>query len=339
MRVNTFGEVWYKGSKRVVYSPDGRHWTDGPEVSILNAIYEGGTPNLWDPLDVPERRIKIYGRVFSCSSRSCGMMWSQDLVRWDGFEHHLDPDDPYGKPPGKPSVGPLRGQIFLDACAGKGEDQIYSCDVRVVEGLYLGVYWPCSFEHRYDGALVVSRDGLNFTRVNNGGRTLPVGPAGAWDSGIVKMGWPERDGDVLRDYYGGSAWHHGTEPYRPAWHIGLATIRVNGWTYYTPKADTDRGLVVTIPIAAPEGTRKTLAVNVENLNKGNRLLVEVLDTANGQPLPGFAAADCIPPASEGLAARVRWKTDSHLPPGKPIRLRFHLFGRGVRLYSFGFRSP
>jgi len=338
MRINEFGEVWYKGSKRVVYSPDARNWTDGPEVSVLNAMYEGGTPNLWDPLDAPERRIKIYGRVFSSNSRSCGMMWSQDLIHWEGAEHNLDPDDPYGKPPGNPSTGPLRGQIFLDACAGKGEDQIYSCRVRIVEGLYLCVYWPCSFENRYDGALAVSRDGLNFTRVKNGGRTLPVGPAGAWDSGIVKMGWPERDGDVLRDYYGGSAWHHGVEPYRPNWHIGLATIRVNGWTYYTPKANDYQGFLTTIPIAAAKGVRKYLTVNVENLSdKGDALLIEVLDAATGQPLPGFAAADCIPPTSAGLDARVTWKEARHLPTGKPIRLRFHLHGRDVRLYSFGFR--
>lgn len=196
-----------------------------------------------------------------------------------------------------------------------------------------------SGKHRYDGALAVSRDGLNFTRVKNGGRTFPVGPAGSWDSGIVKLGWPERDGDVLRDYYGCSAWHHGVEPYRPSWHIGLATIRVNGWTYYTPEPDAYHGSLTTIPIAAPEGARKSLTVNVENLSgKTGALAVEVLDATTDRPLPGFTAADCIPPASDGLAARVAWKGGNHLPHGKPIRLRYALSGQGVRLYSFRFRS-
>ena len=337
MRVNTFGEVWYKGSKRIVYSPDGDHWTDGPEVSILNAIYEGGTPNLWDTLDIPDRRIKIYGRVFSTNARSCGMMWSKDLLHWEGAEHPLDPDDPYGKPLPKPGAGPLRGQIFLDACAGKGEDQLYSCTVRIVEGLYMCLYWPCSFEHRYDGALAVSRDGFNFTRVKNGGRTLPVGPAGAWDSGIIKMGWPQRDGDVMRDYYGGSAWHHGVEPYRPAWHIGLATIRVNGWTYYTPKAEDYRGVLTTIPIGAPDGVRKQLTVNIERPGAAS-LSVEVLDAATGAPLPGFTASDFQPLKADGLAVPATWKGGNALPNGKPIRLRFHLHGKGARLYSFGLRA-
>jgi len=339
MRINTFGPVWYKGSKRIVYSPDGNKWTDGPEVSILNAIYEGGTPNLWDTLDIPERRIKTYGRVFSVNARSCGMMWSKDLLHWEGAEHPLDPDDPYGKPLPKPGAGPLRGQVFLDACAGKGEDQLYSCSVRIVEGLYLCLYWPCTFEHRYEGALAVSRDGFNFTRVKNGGRTLPVGPAGAWDSGIIKMGWPQREGDIMRDYYGGSAWHHGVEPYRPAWHIGLATIRVNGWTYYTPKGEDYRGALTTIPMDAPDGARKRLTVNIERpAGAASSFAVEILDAATGAPLPGFTASDFLPLEADGIAVPVAWKGGSTLPTGKPIRLRFHLQGKGVRLYSFGLRT-
>jgi hypothetical protein len=336
MRINTFGEVWYKGSKRIVYSPDGNKWTDGPEVSILNAIYEGGTPNLWDTLDIPERRIKIYGRVFSVNARSCGMMWSKDLLHWEGAEHPLDPDDPYGRPLPKPGAGPLRGQIFLDACAGKSEDQIYSGSVRIVEGLYVCLYWPCSFDHRYEGALAVSRDGFNFTRVKNGGRTLPVGPIGSWDSGIVKMGWPQREGDIMRDYYGGSAWHHGVEPYRPAWHIGLATIRVNGWTYYTPKPEEYNGTVTTIPIDAPDGMRKGLTVNIEGLAASpDAFAAEVLDAATGAPLPSFAASDCLVPKGDGLAVPISWKGGASLPTGKTIRLGLHLRAKGVRLYSFG----
>ncbi len=337
-RIDTFGPGWVKGSKRIRYSPDGKQWTDGPEISVTNAVYEGATLNLFDPLDLPERRFKIYGRVFSVNSRSCGVMWSGDLLHWEGAEHFLDPDDPYGKPPGQTSIGPMRGQVFLDACAGKGEDQIYSCQVRIEEGLYVGIYWPCTFEHRYEGALIVSRDGLNFTRVKNGERTLPVGTAGAWDSGIIKLSWPQRDGDVLRAYYGGSAWHHGVEPYRPAWHVGLATLRANGWTYFTPAPETHEATVTTIPIAAPAGAARQLAVNVEGAAGRNAFAVEVLDAATGQPLRGFTAGDCLP-VKDGVAAPVRWKGGGALPVGKTLRVRFHLHGKNVRLYSFGFHAP
>jgi hypothetical protein len=338
MHVGDIGLVWHHGSKRVLYSADGQHWTDGPEISALNAIYEGGTPNLWDPLDIPERRIKVYGRVYSSNSRSCGLMWTDDLLHWHGAEHHLDPDNPYVKRPAKTSQGPLRGQIFLDACAGKGEDQIYVGDVHRCEGLYLCLYWPCSAEHRIDGALAVSRDGLNFTRVQNGSRTLPVGSAGAWDSGIVQLALPQRDGDRMWLYFGGSAWHHGVEPYMPALQIGRATIRTNGWTYFTPDADAERGSLTTIPIDAAAGHKKRLTVNVEGTAADRpAIAVEVLDAATGQPLPGFAAADCIAPSTDGVAAPVAWKGGAAIPTGKPLRLRFVLTGKGVRLYSFGFK--
>ena len=88
-----------------------------------------------------------------------------------------------------------------------------------------------------------------------------------------------------------------------------------------------------------EGARKFLTVNAGNLSEiGNTLLVEILDAATGQPLPGFATGDCTPLGSDGLEARVAWKGAGHLPAGKPIRIRFHLRGRDARLYSFGFRT-
>jgi len=261
-------------------------------------------------------------------------------VHWCGAEHFLDPDEPYTKPPATTSLGPLRGQVFLDACAGKNEDQIYSAEVSIEQGLCFCLYAPCSFEHRCELALAVSRDGFNFTRVRNGSRTLPVGPAGAWDSGVVWWGKPLRDGDLLKEYYGGGAYHHGTEPYCPARQIGLATMRVNGWTYYTPSPEQFLGTVTTIPIQASAGAalKRTLAVNVEGVTgRPAAFAAEVLDAQTGRPLPGFSAPECQPLSGDGLAVPVGWKQGDTLPTGRPICLRFHLRGKGVRLYSFGFK--
>ena len=329
----------------VQYSPDGEQWTDGPEVSVLNALRENSMPNLWDTLDIPERRLKTYGRAYTVNARSCGVMWSSgDLFHWAGLEHFLDPDDPYGTPPalapgsGKPYT--MRAQIFLDACAGKGEDQIYAWDVDVVEGLYLCGYWPCTPEHRMDYALTVSRDGFNFTRVKNGERTLPVGPAGAWDSGYIFQWHSLREGDNHRVYYRATTTHHGTGSYRDPspMMIGHATIRVNGWTYYTPKADETPATVTTIPIQAPAGVRRGLTVNIEGVaGQARAFAVDVLGAATGKPIEGFGVADCISPTSDGTAVPVAWKAGQALPVGREIRLRFHLRTKRVRLYSFGFQ--
>jgi hypothetical protein len=153
------------------------------------------------------------------------------------------------------------------------------------------------------------------------------------------MDWGQRDGDRLRLYYGGSAWHHGTEPYTPAWHIGLATIRVHGWTYYTPAQEETRGELTTIPIVAPLGVRRRLAVNIACTSSGNSSLkVEIVDALSGRAVPGYAEADCTAISADGIAVPVSWKAGSTLPSGSPIRLRFILAGKGSRLFSFAFKS-
>ena len=185
---------------------------------------------------------------------------------------------------------------------------------------------------------VLFRDGLNFTRVKNGERTLPVGPPGSWDSGFVFHAPSVRDGDNLRVYYEGCTCHHGTDGAYPAIEAGLATIRVNGWTCYTSKPD-GCGTVTTIPIQAPAGVRKGLTVNIDGAaGLAGAFAVEVLDAATREPIEGFSAAECAGPASDGLAVPVTWKAGRALPVGREIRLRFHLRARGVRLYSFGFQA-
>jgi hypothetical protein len=357
MRTAHFGEVgWAQGSYQVQYSPDGKQWTAGEEVSVLNALREGGMPNLWDTLDIPERRIKIFSRAYTVNARSCGMMWTSDLIHWGGVEHFLDVDNPYGVPPvttphGRPieEAYTVRGQIYLDACAGKGEDEIYNAEVQIVEGLYFCGYWPVGTRHERDFgyAIAVSRDGFNFTRVKNGSRTLPPGPPGAWDSGYIFQTASLRDGDNLMTYYRGCADGDSRKPQM----VGLATIRANGWTYYTPKAGCDHGVVTTIPIQATDA-KKHLTVNIEGVSgKGKAFAVEVLDAKTLKPIEGFTLNDCAVVDKDGAAATVTWpgrkplptepvtwSGSDTLPTDRAIRLRFHLNASGVRLYSFRFRD-
>ena len=114
---------------------------------------------------------------------------------------------------------------------------------------------------------------------------------------------------------------------------------MNGWTYYTPQAGRDRATVTTIPIESPAGANKGLAVNIEGVaGRTGAFAVEVLDAATGEPLEGFGPGDCRAPAEDGLAVPVTWSGGDTLPPGRHIRLRFHLAAAGTRLYSFGFRT-
>ena len=80
-------------------------------------------------------------------------------------------------------------------------------------------------------------------------------------------------------------------------------------------------------------------MNIEGAaGQAGAFAVEVLDAATGKPIKGFAAAECLPPKRDGLAAPVAWKAGPALPVGGDIRLRFHLRARGLRFYSFGFRN-
>ena len=120
--------------------------------------------------------------------------------------------------------------------------------------------------------------------------------------------------------------------------IGLATIRVNGWTYYTLNRDAKAGTLTTIPIQAAAEVRRGLTVNVEGAaGQAGAFAVEVLNAATGKPFKGFGLADCITPTRDGIAVPVTWQAGPALPVGRDLRLRFHLRTEGVRLYSFGLK--
>ena len=336
-----------RGKYWVEYSSDGTTWAERVETTATEAMRERGRPSFFDPMD-PERPIRIYSRVYTETGRSWGVIWTRDLVNWAGMEHLLDVDDPYGKTPAQSGIGStgknytMRGQVYLDSVAGKGENEIYASSPRLAEGLYFCFYWPgVPGRPLADVGVAVSRDGFNFTRVKNGERTLPLGPPGAWDSGYIFQMSPMVDGDIVRVYYRGTAGHReGTDGYgHNLTEIGLATIRVNGWTYYTPDAHGALGTVTTIPIQAPAGVRRGLTVNVGGVaGRAGAFAGEVLDAATGKPIPGFGVAECIGPASDGLAVPVTWRGGDMLPAGRDIRLRFHLRAPRTRLYSFGFRT-
>ena len=63
--------------------------------------------------------------------------------------------------------------------------------------------------------------------------------------------------------------------------------------------------------------------------------MEIQDAA-GQPIPGFALAECREINKDDLACVVSWKNGSDLSSlaGKPIRLRFRL--KDADLFAFQF---
>jgi hypothetical protein len=335
-----------RGSYFLEFSSDGKAWTRGPQVTAVEALRERAQPNLFDAAD-PERPLRVYSRVYTETGRSWGVAWTRDLARWSGVEHLVDPDEPYTKPAAISPIGntgksyTMRGQIFLDAVAGKNEDEIYAASVKRAEGLHFCFYWPGKPGRPLaDIGIAVSRDGFNFTRVQNGRRVLPLGPPGSFDSGYIFQMSTLLDGNLVRVYYRATAAsREGFDGYEHnLTEIGAATIRAFGFTSFSPRAGEQSGSLTTIPVAAPAGSKRGLAVNFDPGPAKGRLLVEVLDAATGQPIPGHSAADCQPVAADAIATPVTWSSGAALPAGKPLRLRFHLEGQSARLHSFGFRE-
>jgi len=326
-------------SRRIAYSADSIHWELGQETVNLTSLLEGGGPSFRDDLDVPERRFKAVGRTISQGHRALGMMWSPDLIKWYGEEAILDVNDPFGQPAQQWRGRYVAGRI-LDPAGEKAGDQIYWGNVWIEHGLYLCLYAPYQFNGGYQAAFAMSRDGFNYARVKNGEFILPRGPAGAWDSGSIAVGYgiglPIRVGEKIRAYYGGNTSHHGTDPWRASAAVGMAEIRPDGWAYLRPSLEAAVSYLTTIPISVDMAQERKLYVNGE-VAPGGEIRVEVLDATTNLPLQGYARQDCRPISGDSIASHVSWGKRSILPrTGNQVRLRFYLTGPRTRLYSFWF---
>jgi hypothetical protein len=334
------------GGNRILYSRDSVHWTPGEELTgpPPGGPHMGG-PSYKDPYACPERRYKSILRSYNQYGRAVGMMYSEDMLRWGGFEDMLDHKKPYEVPPPKSE---RTGWIILEAGGGIGEDQIYGGVAWMEDGVYLAHYFPVWATGRYNPSLAMSRDGLNWYRVKNGAVTLPFEPAGGFRSGMIQSGVvPSRRGDEIYLYYGYTPWHHDSMqrsgpggkkgftagyPDRPSWCGGLATMRASAWTYAQTANRADEGSLTTIPVDLAEVDNVRLFVNAEG-----RVEVELLDADTGQAIAGFARGECLP-IENGLDTPVAWMGGKTLgqPQVRRIAIRFHLVGNQTRLYSFRF---
>ncbi|GAH20767.1 unnamed protein product, partial [marine sediment metagenome] len=199
--------AWRNGITPTIFtSPDRLHWTKLKKYKKPPLGDHGAGPSYYDPYDFPERRYKAIMRAYNLSGRAIGMMYSPDLLTWNGFEDVLNHDQPYEKPPQE--LRTRSGWLILEAGGGVDEDEIYSARLWIQDGIYILQYLACRFDGRYEVALATSRDGVNFYRVKNGQSLLPTSGAGNWDSGIIASVAPVKVEDEFWLYYGGTPWHH-----------------------------------------------------------------------------------------------------------------------------------
>jgi hypothetical protein len=96
-------------------------------------------------------------------------------------------------------------------------------------------------------------------------------------------------------------------------------------------ADSDGGEAITRPLSF-QGRKLFLNYRAKD---GGSVGVELQD-ADGKPLQGFSANDCLPLRGGSLAAAVAWTGNDPLASraGQPLRIRFLL--NNAELFAFHF---
>jgi hypothetical protein len=175
--------------------------------------------------------------------------------------------------------------------------------------------------------LVSSRDRVHWTR-EEGNRPpiLGLGAAGTWDASIVMTARaPVVEGNTMKVWYGGFKNQHDTALKKQGSAIGLATLRKDG--FVSLDAGATAGTILTRSLSGAAGP---LRVNYQAIS--GSLKVEVLDQ-NGNVLPGYSEAECLPLTGDSVDQPVTWTTHAELPVGMDLlRLRFILQNGSV--YSF-----
>ena len=291
-------------------SPDGIHWKD--RGTLFAQAYDC-TDTAFDPLrGVHFATAKLHYQ----KRRGRGYAESADGLNWSDtvFQMTVDGRD-------------------------EEEDQIYGMNPFYYETVHLCLMrmYHLGKRHRLDIQLASARDPRHWDRTFR----EPLIPCGDrtrnewdWANNTVISVPPVRVGDELWFYYSGRTadhlWrdHEGRKIHMmdDTWgRIGMGKLRLDG---FVSAGAGERGGV--LETKALELLNPHLYVNADA--RGGELRAEVTDLA-GRPLPGYAAADCVPSARDSVRQRVRFRERNRLPAsGAPVRLRFHL--RDARLYSF-----
>ena len=307
----------------VYYSADGVHWGE-------RVVRTGSTGDRTTAFYNPFRKVWVYSTRHGWGVPRRRRYWeTPDLVKgpqWDAIGD-----------PGMWAAADARDTQREDL---KTPPQLYNLDCVAYESLVLGLFsiWrgdlnkPEGRPKPNNVCAGFSRDGFHWSRPDRRAFIDVSEAKGDWNWGNVQSagGCCLVVGDELWFYHSGRAGSPtaGDRDAKDAGGAtGLATMRRDGFA--SMDAGEIGGSLTTRPVRF---SGRYLFVNA-SVPDGGDLSAEVLDD-RGQPLPGLAAADCIPVRADKTRQRVTWKTEPDLAAArdKPIRLRFQL--KNARLFAF-----
>lgn len=330
------------------FSPDGIHWTPGPDEKWISNKLETHQI-LIDPYERdPRRRFKIYGKAGKRSSikpgpkgvRSIAMGYGPDLahITLSAANPILSPNDGREQELHFASVFPYRGYYLM----------LYDYG-RYVDYYGHGLWGAFAGDIR----LAVSRDGEHFRRINPDQPLITRGSRGEWDGlFLVVANAVEFKGRIHVYYSAGNenwaSWPSDNTAVGPTERsvsgfsyvsqMGLATLPGDGFTYLHARDGFGPGVVTTRAIEVKDGEQAELRVSVRHaMVYRDWVEAEVLDAKTGEPLIGYARADCTDVATDGTGQPVEWGARCTLAgvSAPSIKLRFYLHG-DVRLHAFSF---
>ena len=310
---------------KFVTSPDGIHWMAVPGVQKFPGARPwsfGGDSFFRDDDDPdPARRWKIYGY---CGTgpyrRACAVVYSSDCVNWECY-------------PETPIITPRQ---VSSPC-------IHDLIIWKESGLYIGLLQVGDQWHDYHLEMVVSRDGLNFTLVQDGHPFLKRGERGSWDCGSLAGCTPFVHNDELYLYYSGSSRPHNehtktldmwSDPDSYHIHIGLARVGTGRYAGFSLGPDDEIGALISVPITPADEENSNLLLNAR-IQNGGRIRAALLDAETQKVTPGYSLEECIPVTEGGYSIPILWKNSEQTKsPKKPYRLQIELSGRNTKIFGF-----
>ncbi len=317
----------------VYFSSDGIHWTK--QTTTINSNSDRTTV-FWNPF----REVWVDSMRGDATLPATATAPAHDTrVRF------------YAESPDLLNWNPNPGNATASFWAGPDENdppyvpggalpELYNLDGIAYESLMVGLFsWynpGPSYSATYGpGPNLVelgvgfSRDGFYWVRPTRGSNQNAFIPAtnvaGTWNAyntqsvggGFVVVG------DQLWFYFSGRTLQ---KPQSGIGSAGVATLRRDG--FYSMDAGSTQGTLTTRTV---QFTGSHLFVNVAD--PSGQLTVEVLDS-NGNVIPGFGQAQCVPIAADSTAQEVTWTGGASLSTlaGSQVQFRFYLTSGS--LYSF-----
>ena len=315
-------------------SPDGIHWElyNRGQPVMTGHPFDTQNTAFWDP---NISKYRAYVREFDEGIRGIMTATSDDFIHWSDRQWLRYPDAPKEQLYTNQIKPYYRAEHIYVGFPSRYVDRGWTEATRALPSLDLRQQRAQS-STRYgtavtDALLMTSRDGLTFHR---------------WDEAWLRPGLRTRHNWAYGDNY--VAWHvvetkstdddsprelslYATESYFTGKSSRLRryTLRIDGFaSAYAPLAG---GELITKPLTFQGAA---LTINFATSAAGS-IRVEI-QNPQGEPLEGYALADCAEVFGDALEYTVQWKDTAEVRSlsAAPVRLRFEL--RDADLYAFRF---